>query len=114
MISEREFRVAVGKRLLQLRKAMGKSQAELGTKLGVGDTAVSMYEKGERALDPYDAVKLKVAYGAPLEWLYGGDESVIPPALAEKFSKPASNQRRPNRPASAGRQPKIRKVALPA
>ncbi len=96
---------------MQLRKAMGKSQVELGGKIDVGDTAVSMYEKGERALDPYDAIKLKNAYGAPLEWLYGGDESVIPPALAEKLSNAASAKRRPNRPQSAGTLPKTRRTA---
>jgi transcriptional regulator with XRE-family HTH domain len=89
MISDREFRAAVGERLKCLRLALGRSQADLGKKLDVGATAVSNYEKGTRAVDPYDALKLKMAYGAPLEWLYGGDESSLPPHLADKLDLPS-------------------------
>ena len=85
MISERQYREEVGKRLRLLRTAMEKSQEELAVKLGYGDTTISNYENGDRKLNPYDAFKLKLAFGAPLEWLLGGDESVIPPSLAKKL-----------------------------
>jgi transcriptional regulator with XRE-family HTH domain len=88
MISDRDFRTAVGERLKRLRLALGRSQADIAKKLGVGATAVSNYENGTRAVDPYDAFKLKISYGAPLEWLYGGDESALPPHLAEKLDLP--------------------------
>lgn len=88
MISDREFRAAVGERLKRLRLALGRSQADFAKKLDVGATAVSNYENGNRAVDPYDAFKLKMAYGAPLEWLYGGDESSLPPHLADKLDEP--------------------------
>lgn len=88
MISDREFRVAVGERLKRLRLALGRSQADFAKKLDVGASAVSNYEVGTRAVDPYDAFKLKMAYGAPLEWLYGGDESVLPRHLVDKLDRP--------------------------
>lgn len=112
MISERDYLVGVGKRLRQLREAMKKTQAELGDKLHVGASAISNYELGDRALDPYSAFQLKLTYGAPLEWLYGGDESVIPAALADKLAKAASEQRKPRakRPAR-GPLPRTAKTA---
>lgn len=88
MISDKEFRAAVGDRLKRLRLALGRSQADFAKKMNVGATAVSNYENGTRAVDPYDAFKLKMAYGAPLEWLFGGDESVLPRHLVEKLDEP--------------------------
>lgn len=88
MISGTDFHAAVGARLKRLRLALGRSQADFADKLGVGASAVSNYEKGERAVDPYHAFKLKLAYGSPLEWLYGGDESVLPRHLVEKLDQP--------------------------
>ena len=38
---------AIGRRLRDLRKRQGMTQAELATELGVNQTAVSDYEKGE-------------------------------------------------------------------
>lgn len=104
MISEREFRVSVGKRLKQFRMALGRNQVEFGEKLGVGGTAISNYEKGDRAVDPYDAFKLKMAFGLPLEWLYGGDESVLTPQLLEKLVTDGGRQRRQRRGSTKRKQ----------
>lgn len=111
MISATEFQQGVGTRLRQLREAMGKSQDAMGDKLGVGGTAIANYEKGDRALDPYHALKLKMIFGAPLEWLYGADESVIPPALAEKLENAAQARRKGRRTPPAAALSKLGKVA---
>lgn len=104
MISGSAFHVAVGERLKRLRLAYGKSQLAFGQSLGVGSSAISNYEAGIRAVDPYDAFKLKIVYGAPMEWLYGGDESTLPPQVAEKLNQPAkrrgSSDRAPKMPAA--------------
>lgn len=89
MITGRDFHTNVGMRLKRLRLAYGKSQADFARTLDVGATAISNYESGTRAVDPYDAFKLKMVYGAPLEWLYGGDESTLPPQVAQKLDQPA-------------------------
>lgn len=86
MISERDFKNAVAWRLLVVRTAFGKTQATLGEKLNVGHTAISNYEKADRAVDPYQALILKMSFGIPIEWLYAGDESQLPPALAAKLA----------------------------
>jgi len=88
MISERDFHRAVGDRLKKLRLGYGVSQLTFAEKLGVGASAISNYEAGTRAVDPYDAHKLKGVYNAPLEWLYCGDESTIAPHVLEKINNP--------------------------
>lgn len=93
MISERDFKLAVAFRLRTVREAFEKSQEEIGNKLGVGKTAISNYEKGTRALDPFCALQLKMAYNAPFEWIYGGDESTLAPNLATKLEKAAHELR---------------------
>lgn len=47
----------IGKRLLELRGE--KSQAEVAQAVGISDSALSMYECGERI--PRDSVKVKLA-----------------------------------------------------
>lgn len=47
----------IGKRLLELRGK--KSQAEVAQAVGISDSALSMYECGERI--PRDSVKVKLA-----------------------------------------------------
>lgn len=47
----------IGKRLLELRGE--KSQAEVARAVGISDSALSMYECGERI--PRDSVKVKLA-----------------------------------------------------
>lgn len=47
----------IGKRLLELRGE--KSQAEVTQAVGISDSALSMYECGERI--PRDSVKVKLA-----------------------------------------------------
>lgn len=101
MISERDFHTAVGERLKRLRLALGRSQQDIADKLDVGATAISNYENGTRALDPYAAIKLKTYYSAPLEWLYAGDESTLPKSLADKLDQPVKPRGRsvPKKPA---------------
>jgi transcriptional regulator with XRE-family HTH domain len=88
MISGTAFHLAVGERLKRLRLAYGKSQQAFGESLDVGASAISNYEAGIRAVDPYHAFKLKMIYSAPMEWLYGGDESTLPPHVVEKLRQP--------------------------
>jgi transcriptional regulator with XRE-family HTH domain len=93
MISERDFQIVVGNRLQRFRVALGRSQKDVADILGVGATAVSNYEKGGRMLGPYEAMKLKTRLGIPLEWLYGGDESVLTPQQIAKLVQATKRQR---------------------
>lgn len=50
---------AVGARLKSIRQKLGLSQAEFAQTLGIAQSAVAMYETGERI--PRDEVKKKIA-----------------------------------------------------
>lgn len=110
MISGSAFHAAVGARLRRLRLAYGKSQLAFADTLGVGASAISNYEAGTRAVDPYDAYKLKQVYSAPMEWLYSGDESTLPPQVAEKLNQPAK-PRGVSEPKAVPKSP-VRKIGL--
>lgn len=88
MISERHFHEAVGERLKKLRLGYGATQATFAEVMGVGGSAMSNYEAGTRAVDPYGAFQLKAVYNAPLEWLYCGDESTIARHVLDKINNP--------------------------
>lgn len=113
MITGREFNNAVGERLKRLRLSLGRTQGDVAKKLGVGASAISNYEKGDRAVDPYDAFKLKLVYGAPLEWLYGGDESVLPDHLREKLDQPTRPRGQSEKPRKIkkGKNPSVSRKA---
>lgn len=51
--------VVIGERLAELRTKEGLFQAELGKKLGISESAVSLYENGKRI--PNDEIKMKYA-----------------------------------------------------
>lgn len=93
MISERNFHVAVGDRLRKLRLGYGATQSDFAKVMGVGGSAMSNYEAGTRAVDPYAAYQLKNVYNAPLEWLYCGDESTIAKHVLDKIKNPSSKKR---------------------
>lgn len=86
MISEREFILAMGQRLKLLREMQQESQAVFGERIGVGDTAVSNYESGDRVLDPYQALILNQKLKAPLGWLYAGEELELTDTFKAKMA----------------------------
>jgi transcriptional regulator with XRE-family HTH domain len=93
MISKKDFQLSVAWRLRVARRALDKTQAEFGSKLNVGVTAVSNYESNGRGFTPYSAYRLKEAYGLPLEWLYAGDEGALSANLAGQITKADSELR---------------------
>lgn len=49
----------VGEKLRELRRAKGKTQAEVAEAVGVRPSAIAMYERGERV--PRDKTKVSIA-----------------------------------------------------
>ena len=49
----------IGERIAELRKGKGLSQEDLAKKVGTSDSAIGMYERGERI--PRDEIKVKIA-----------------------------------------------------
>jgi transcriptional regulator with XRE-family HTH domain len=64
---------AIGKKLEELRRAKGITQAEVAEALGVSAMAVSLYENGERI--PRDEVKIKIAdfFKTPVSSIFFGE-----------------------------------------
>lgn len=64
---------AIGKKLEELRRAKGITQAEVAEALGVSAMAVSLYENGERI--PRDEVKIKIAdfFNTPVSSIFFGE-----------------------------------------
>ena len=60
----------IGAQLLDLRNAKGISRKELAEAVGASESAVAMYELGERV--PRDEMKCKIAsfYGLSIESLF--------------------------------------------
>ena len=50
---------AIGKNLKELRQKAGLSREEVSAALGVGLSALAMYERGERI--PRDEIKIRIA-----------------------------------------------------
>lgn len=59
-------------RIKELRKSLGMNQAEFGSKIGISNTAVSKWEKGENTV-PESAIKSIVReFGVSESWLRDG------------------------------------------
>jgi transcriptional regulator with XRE-family HTH domain len=73
-----------GENIKNIRKHKGLTQEELGGLLGVGKSAVSRWESGEREVTLATMRSIAAALGAPLEWLVEGlDPSDDPPTSGQ-------------------------------
>lgn len=75
-----------GERIKELRKVLGLTLEKFGERLGVGKTAISKLEKGERNLTDQMAVSICREYGVNEEWLRSGSgEMFVPRSRNEKL-----------------------------
>ena len=58
-------------RIKELRKQHSMTQAEVGARLGVANTTISMYEKEERQMDSITICKLCDLFGCTADYLLG-------------------------------------------
>ena len=67
-----------GKRLAVARKQVGLTQAELGTSMGVRNTAVSKWEQeAVEAIDERSLTALEYLHGIRATWITKGEEPVV-------------------------------------
>lgn len=71
---EREFFVALGERITQLRKARGITQVELAQTLGVSQQTIQAYEVGRRRIQVSTLPVVARALSTSLEELFGEQE----------------------------------------
>lgn len=62
-----------GDRLRELRKGKALTQGKLGTLLGISQSAVGMYERGEREPDSTLLSRIADFFGVTIDYLYGRD-----------------------------------------
>lgn len=74
---------AIGRRIRQIR-GFDLTQAQFGRLIGVGQTQLSKYEKGQSAPTLEFLLKLKAHSGKNLDWIVSGDEGSRPTASAER------------------------------
>ncbi|PTL86237.1 MAG: transcriptional regulator [Candidatus Liberibacter europaeus] len=72
--------IAIGLRLKKIREKLGLNRVEFGKVTGV---YIFDLEKGERIPRIETAKKIKQAIGKPLDWIYFGDEIVVPKSVAK-------------------------------
>ena len=70
-IDKNAFNVAMGKRLCELRNLHGKSQSDMGAKLGVTYQQVHKYETGETQIPPVHLFTYAKLFKVSMAYLYG-------------------------------------------
>jgi transcriptional regulator with XRE-family HTH domain len=74
---------AIGRRIRQIR-GFDLTQAQFGKLIGIGQTQLSKYEKGQSAPTLEFLLKLKAHSGKSLEWIVCGEEASRPLVFAER------------------------------
>ena len=64
--------IAIGRRIRQLR-GFEETQAEFAKRLGIGQTQLSKYERGENAPTLEILIKLRALSGKTLDWIVDGE-----------------------------------------
>lgn len=64
---------AIGRRIRQIR-GFDLTQAQFGKLVGIGQTQLSKYEKGQSAPTLEFLLKLKAQSGKSLDWIVSGEE----------------------------------------
>lgn len=68
-VADRQLMREVGQRLRWVREAMGCSQQEMATAVGVHQTAWSLYERGLRLPDQFEAPRLAAKLGISIPYM---------------------------------------------
>ena len=78
---------AIGRRIRQIR-GFELTQAQFGKLIGVGQTQLSKYEKGQSAPTLEFLLKLKAHSRKNLDWIVSGDEVSKPTVFVERDNTP--------------------------
>jgi transcriptional regulator with XRE-family HTH domain len=76
-----------GKRLLQLRRALGFSQNNWCKILGIKQPSLSNIESGRTSISVSHALVVHEQTGVTLDWIYLGLEQGLPAALADAMAR---------------------------
>ncbi|RKL52303.1 XRE family transcriptional regulator [Candidatus Liberibacter asiaticus] len=90
--------VAIGLRLKEIREQLKLNRVEFGKLVGLPCASVSRYENGKITPRITTAQKIKRVIGKPLDWIYFGDEIIVPKSIKrakgnQSSQKPKNNSR---------------------
>lgn len=74
---------AIGRRIRQIR-GFDLTQAQFGKVIGIGQTQLSKYEKGQSAPTLEFLLKLKAHSGKSLDWIVTGEEPSRPTSFGDR------------------------------
>lgn len=81
----------IGKRIAELRKGNGWTQAELAEKLGISDKAISKWESGRGCPDISQFPAIAQLFAVSIDFIMTGAESAPPQEPAEKEAPVQTN-----------------------
>ena len=78
-------RVAIADRLVATREALELRPVDVCRRLGVEANTLSQWESGDRRPNLDDMIRYCAEFRVTLDWIYLGDPSGLPLALAQKL-----------------------------
>lgn len=75
--AELQTEAAIGRRLLETRRALSLSQKQMCEPAGIAANTYNQYEKGVARPVIDNALRLCYAHGLSLDWIYRGDPSSL-------------------------------------
>ena len=72
----------IAERLISVRRALGLTQTEFARRAGINITTMNNWEGGGYRISLNGALRLRQAYGLPLDYIYCGDMSLLPNKIA--------------------------------
>jgi hypothetical protein len=76
----------VGRNLSLLCQAIGSTDAEIARSVGVSNSKLGNWKRGDNYIDPYVATQLCDRYGVTMDWIFRGKLYGLPKELADKIS----------------------------
>lgn len=85
-VADRRLMKEMGERLLWVRQELGLSQQEIANQVGVHQTAWSLWERGERWPDMFEAMRLAAKLKVTTDYLLNGNLEGVEPRLAIRLA----------------------------
>jgi transcriptional regulator with XRE-family HTH domain len=84
ILTKRDYWRACGFRLRRLIDALGISYAQAATDMGVSPSNLGNWLRGSACPTPYELYRFSAINGVDCNWVYLGDPSRLPRALADR------------------------------
>ncbi|XCD51779.1 helix-turn-helix transcriptional regulator (plasmid) [Candidatus Liberibacter asiaticus] len=92
--------IAIGLRLKEIREHLGLNRVEFGKLVGLPCALISMYESGKRTPRITTAQNIKQATKKHLDWIYFGDEVIVPKSIKRAKGNQSSKKSKKDKKSS--------------